>query len=175
MRSLVWFFMGTVFGALLILGILWGLTDAWARHGVHIQARADDIQLASELVSNLRSQAGDEIQRALSDIQGEVAQEVSRRMTGTMKQAGITVYGVEITLPEEATQRMEQTLGDLISEELSRSFSSWPWEDVVDHWASYAEGLVEETMASGGSHLILVDLGPYKSLPVHIKLETPSP
>ena len=174
MRSLTWFLMGAVFGVCLVGGTLWGLADSWARHGVHIQGRADGIDLAGRVVDSLEEQALTRIQEVLSEIEDEVAREVSRRMAGSLREAGITVYGVEIILPEESTRNLEEGLGNMLSDELSRSLSDWPWEDVIRDWSEEAETFLEEAMSAGSPQIIMVDVGPYHSLPVHIELESPS-
>ncbi len=176
MRSLIWFVMGAVAGAILSACVAAGLMLALAESGVQVSA---DLGHYPQIVGNaIRDEVAGEITAILKQVEDEVSRTVSQQTAGTLGASGIVVYGVEIPLPPEATRLMEDALAEILARELAYSLSNWPWDEMVEAWVMRAEKMIEDVVATNLTTMMEVDLGIHRSLPaipVHLRLEAPTP
>ncbi len=176
MRSLLWFVMGAVAGAILAGCVAAGMMMALAETGVQVNA---DLGHYPQIVGDaIRDEVAGEIPAILKQVEEEVSRTVSQQTAGTLGASGIVVYGVEIPLPPEATRLMEEALAEVLAQELAHSLSNWPWDEMVEAWVARAEEMIEEVVATNLMTMMEVDLGIHRSLPaipVHLRLETPTP
>jgi len=147
-----------------------------AETGVYVTA---DLQRYSHMVGQmLKAEAAHELPSVLHRMEVEVSQAVSRQMAGSLSMGGIVVYGVEMALPEAAARVIEEQMADLLARELAHSLAAWPWDEVLDSWAARAEVLMKELVTADLKGALTIDLGFDRfvpPIPVHLRLETPSP
>lgn len=173
MRGWVPFLAGMVAGGLLALAAVGAAATRLAGEG--LTARVDAAAIARDVRPAIELQVAKVISGVIDDMKRETPSRVAEELTRLLRGSGITIYGVEIHLPEESMREVQRQIEGVVARELVRSLDAVDVAGSARYWGEQGERMLAESLRRYlQGRTFTVEVGapePWFALPVTISLE----
>lgn len=133
-----------------------------------VTVHVDPAPILAQIEMGLVGEAETQIQQLLASVRRDLPSQVAGQVAGTFRGLSLSVYDVQVPLPEEVVRRMETSLRDSLSDELDVWLEDVNWDPLLEELTCATRRGVYDLLDGSAVWDLELNLpGPW-SMPVHI-------
>ncbi len=160
------FALGFLVAALVFAGILFATLQGIANDGLTVPL--DPAPVSEKLEDAIMEEAEAEMARVIHSVREDLPSQVAEEVAGSFDQLTLTIYGVEIPLPDEVIERLEEQLRESLAGEMQTWVQNLQWEERLEQLSGGTEEGLKAIMENSSLMRFNVQLPGPLAVPVRI-------